>query len=338
MSNKNNIYNNFVTESKLNKVNKKNKMMIDDFILDCKSRKLSVKTIEQYLNDLKIFSVYVLQNFDNKSFIKVRKKELKMFVLDCMDNFNWSTARINRVLSSIRGLYNFIWEDDEYEDEVDTLRNPADKLKGVTKEKRRDIIFMTDEDISTLYNHLVEIEEYQLACLVAVAYDCGGRKNELVQITKKSVSGGSAFTNEVVGKRGKKFRLLLLSRGQEAINKWLEVRGNDDIDTLFVSGKEVLKPATPDVLYYWAKKLGKIAYKLTGKEEYLQINVHTFRHCTAQNIFDKSFYYMKETGKEFDLNQIRLLLHHDSADTTLGYTNAKAMEEEMLLDAFFGDE
>lgn len=333
---KKNIYNNFVTEEKLKKVQKQNMLMIEDFIIDCKSRKLKSKTIEQYNYDLNIFAVYILENMKNKSFINVKKKELKLFILECMENFEWSTARVNRVLSSIRGLYNFVWDEDDYEDDVDGLRNPADKLKGVTKEKRRDIIFITDEDIEILYNHLVEKEEYQLACFLAVAYDCGGRKNELVQIRKDSV--GAEFTNEVIGKRGKKFRLLLLSRSRVAIDKWLEVRGEDNISSLFISGKtqSKRKEATTEVLYHWAKKLGKIAYSLTDKEEYLDINVHTFRHCTAQNIFDKSFYYMRETGKEFDLNQIRLLLHHESADTTLSYTNAKAMEEEMLVEAFFG--
>lgn len=332
-----NIYNNFVTDAKLKKVKKVNIMMIDDFIIDCKSRKLKQKTIEQYHYDLKIFAVYVLENMGNKSFVNVKKKELKLFILECMEQFEWSTSRVNRVLSSIRGLYNFVWDDDEYEDEIEGLRNPADKLKGVAKEKRRDIIFITDEDITLLYNHLIEKKQYQLACFVALAYDSGGRKNELVQVQKQGLLENS-FTNEVIGKRGKKFRLIILSRSKEAIGLWLEQRGEDNIDSLFISGKNINAPVTTEVLYYWSKKIGKTLYALTGKEEYLRINVHTFRHCTAQNIFDKSFYYIKETGKEFDLNQIRLLLHHESADTTLSYTNAKAMEEEMLMDAFFGEE
>ncbi len=62
-----------------------------------------------------------------------------------MSNDGKSSARINRVQSSIRNLLEFVvMDDDEYPDfQVNAMK----KIKGVPKETVKDIVFLTKEHV-----------------------------------------------------------------------------------------------------------------------------------------------------------------------------------------------
>ena len=239
-----------------------------------------------------------------------------------------SNARINRLMSALRSMLEFGSNEEDYEDELEI--NYAQKVKGLQKEKVREIIFLTDEEIEYIYTRLIEEEKYQQALLCALMYDSAGRRKECFQVTKDSITDDSNFTNQVVGKRNKKFKLMYHGRTKSAMKLLMENRGNDDIESLWtttVDGK--LVPASYETLYAWVISWRKI---LAEKFEYKEFNPHSFRHSCANNLENGTHYVSKELNKKFELFQIQKLMNHSDISTTQSYLQDKSEDE--LLEAF----
>jgi len=106
----------------------------------------------------------------------------------------------------------------------------------------------------------------------------------LFQIEKHGLIDGNK-TNIVVGKRGKKFCLVYLDDTKELIKQYLQERGEDNIDSLWIKGSGSNKqPITGDALYDRVCSISKILSEVRGEE--CNIFPHTMRHsrleCLAQ--------------------------------------------------------
>ena len=53
------IYNKFYTDELWGKVNKENKLILDDFLAEYRQRKMKPGTISGYKNDLRIILIYI---------------------------------------------------------------------------------------------------------------------------------------------------------------------------------------------------------------------------------------------------------------------------------------
>ena len=86
-----------------------------------------------------------------------------------------------------------------------------------------------------------------------------------------------------------------------------------------------------DDIYYVVTNWRKVLYELTGT--FKNFNVHSFRHSAAELLSIGEHYICRDLkGKKFDLNEIKLLLNHESTATTEGYLKDKSEDE--LLNAF----
>ena len=158
------VYNRFYTKEIWEKVNKYNKELMNDFLLELKSQKKSQGTQKQYMNDLRIILIYILEQEDNKPIYKLKKKAYRNMMLYLQER-EMSNARINRIFSALRSMLEFASLEEEYEDELEI--NYASKVKGLTKSPTREIVFLTDEEVEYLYNRLLEKKRYQQALLLA---------------------------------------------------------------------------------------------------------------------------------------------------------------------------
>jgi integrase/recombinase XerD len=323
MGKRNSIYDERIYEQ----VNNENKAILEDYILEMKANRKSEKTIYQYTADIKMFYCWVYSNLGNKCILDLKKRDFRRFFLELQEN-GASPARINRVQCSLRNMLEFCSQDeDEYDYPINVMRN----IKGLQKEEVRDIYFLTDEQIRMMLDYLETKGEYQKALYLAISYESAGRRNEVFQIKKEGFLENNK-TNEVQGKRGKKFRLLYFSRSKEIAKKYFEQRGEDDIESLWIvdQGGEK-RPAKYETLYNWAISFRKILEELTG--EYVEFNPHSFRHSALENYNNGTHYVLKELGKDsFDLKVLKILAHHNSVETTEGYLPDK--DEEILEEAF----
>lgn len=322
------VYNRIYTNKKWEQVNKYNKDLMEDFLLELTSQKKSEKTIAQYRNDLRIMFIYILEELDNKPICKLKKKHFRNYMLWLQEK-EMSNARINRLMSSLRSCLTYASDEEDYEDEIEI--NYASKVKGLSKEKVRDIEFLSDEEIEYLYNRLIENKKYQQALFLSLMYDSAGRRNECYCVDRDFVEKDPNFTNTVIGKRGKKFRLLYRARTKDAYELYMSTR-NDSCDALWVTKRNgEITPASYETLYAWVISWRKI---LREKFENKEFNPHSFRHSALQNYEDGSHYVCREylNGKPLSIEQLKLLAHHESVETTMSYLKDKGEEE--LLSAF----
>lgn len=313
------IYNNFYTEELWEKVNKKNKRILEDFLAEYKQRRKAKGTIDGYFQDLRIIFIYILKEHDNKCVLDMTKKDFRGMSLYFTDECGMSAARTNRLKSAINSLLTFCEEDDDYDYEV----NMAKKVKGIPKERVRDNeddFFFTFDEFIKVRDILVERGQLQMAVLWSLGFDSAGRKNELFQVTKHGLINGNK-TNVVVGKRGKKFCLVYLNDTKELIRQYLEERGDDDIDSLWVKGSgENKSPVTYDTIYDRICSISNILSEV--RSEPCQIFPHTMRHsrleCLSQGT-DLRLLEADGSPKKFQVDQIRVFAHHESSETTLSY-------------------
>lgn len=322
------VYNRFFEQSKWDEVPKFNKDLIDDFLLELKSQGKSPGTTHQYFNDLRIICIYIHDELGNKEFHKLKKKHFRNMVLFFKEK-GMSNARVNRLKSSVSSMLEFASNEEDYEDLMEI--NYASKIKGLQKESVRDIVFLDWNEVEIIYNELKSQERYQESLLLALAIDSAGRRNELFQVKKDSITEDGSFTNEVIGKRGKKFRLMYNDLTKEAYNLYMEQRGEDNIDSLWIIGKgENKRPATYDALYNRVVSWRKILLDKTG--EYKELNAHSWRHISLELLSTGEHYLCKKLGKKFELNELKLLAHHNDLSTTDSYLRDKS--DDMLLAAF----
>lgn len=314
------IYHNFYTPELWEQVNKENKRILDDFLAEYKQRKKSKGTIAGYYNDLRIIMIYILLELDNRCVLDLKKKDFRGLSLYFTEECEMSAARTNRLKSAINSLLTFCEEDDDYEYEI----NYAKKVKGIPKSRVKDDeddFFFSYEEFIKVRDILVEKEKWQLAVLWSLGFDSAGRKNELFQVEKHGLLDGNK-TNVVIGKRGKKFPLVYLDDTKELIRKYLEWRGEDNIDSLWIKGSgENKEPISdPNVLYGRIVSISKILSEVRGEQ--CNIFTHTMRHsrleCLAQGTDER---LLDENGqpRKYPLEQIQVFAHHSDVSTTQSY-------------------
>ena len=326
------VYNNIFNKEDWEKVNEENKLMIEDFLEEYRQRKIKDSTIKQYYYDLRIVMIYILKKLKNKSIIELNKKDFRRFSIYLSDELGVSNARANRLMSAVRSLLTYIEDDDDY----DYDNNVAKKVKGLPKEPvktNEDDFFLSFEQVMKLREELINRDRLQDAVLLMVMYDSGGRRNEVFQVLKTGLTESNR-ANEVIGKRGKRYRPVYLNDTKELIAKYLEQRGEDEIESLWITGKgENKRPITYEAIYDRVVSMSKVLSEIEGKK--IEFFPHSLRHSRAENLKNgEDTRILDKDGKPkvFTLDEIQVLLNHSDISTTQSYL--KDHSDEMIDDMF----
>jgi integrase/recombinase XerD len=327
------VYNSIFNEEEWKLVNPENKAMMEDFLEEYRQRQKKLTTIAQYKNDLRLVFLYVYRKLSNRSILELNKKDFRRFSLYLTDELGVSNARANRLMSAVRSLLTYIEDDDDYEYD----NNIAKKVKGLPKEAVRtneDDFFLTFDQIMKLREELIKRDRLQDAVLLMVFFDSGGRRNEVFQVLKHNLLEGNR-TNVVIGKRGKKFSLVYLNDTKELIKQYLEQRDEDDIDSLWISGKgENKKPITYNSIYDRVVSLSKLLSEIEGKK--IEFFPHSLRHSRIECLLQgQDLRLLDENGKpkKFTLEQVQKMVNHSDPKTTQDYAKDHTDEE---VDNMFG--
>lgn len=320
MSQRNQFYNEDIYN---NKVNSLSKEVLEDYILELRAKNKSKGTIKQYSSDIKMFLCWAYENLRDKYILDMKKRDFRNFFLALSDSGK-SSARINRVQCSLRNVLEFCYQDDDiYED---YNRNVMSSIKGLEKQEVRDIVFLEDEKITFLINYYLEKEDYQKALYISLAYDSAGRRNEIYQVQKHGFAN-SKLTNVVEGKRGKSFQLFYLNRTQEIAKLYLDKRGEDDLDTLWIKNQNgEKKKIESKTLYKWTISMRAVLQEKYG--EYIPLNAHSFRHSALENYENGTHHSLQYLGKDnLDIKHLKTLANHADTATTESYLKDKDDEE-----------
>ena len=96
-------------------VNPENQRMVEDFLNEYRARKAKPNTLEQYMYDLKIIGVYVMEEKGNRPFTELKKKDWRDMLAYFTLERNLSNSRANRLMSCLRSLLGFLEDSDEYD-------------------------------------------------------------------------------------------------------------------------------------------------------------------------------------------------------------------------------
>jgi integrase len=292
------VYNkNITTPEKMNKVNPDNIELENDFIEYLESIDRSKGTIKQYRANLHVFWCWNLENNKNKFFIDLTKREIAKFQNHCINEWNWSPKRMRTVKATLSSLSNFIENilDDEFEGYKPIVR----KIESPADEAVREKSVFEPEELQELLDKLVELGEYEKACLVALAMYSGRRKAELARFKvsyfdkENLICGGALYkTPEKMvtkgrGSRGKLLDVYVLAKQfQPYLDMWMEEREKLGIKSEWLfpkceNGKwSETEPIITVTLDSWTRSFNRII----GKQLYL----HALRHFFTTQLLEQN--------------------------------------------------
>jgi site-specific recombinase XerD len=290
--------------------------LLDDFLLDLKVNNYSQETLYNYERDLAVFENFL--NDSKLTFATLNKKDILNYkaLLTSIDRKTaknkktrkkLSAFSINRMLSSLRAFFKYLIDND-YE-----VPLPPDAIKMIKTIKKKSQV----PELEQLVKLIECPNKFEKNIIVAsrnraileVLFATGLRISELVNIKINQIDKeGKIF---VLGK-GKKERFVYLTpRAQKCIEKYIELKGNDQSPYLFIPlrgshSKDKFKKLSTNYLQERIKRY----------RELLDINIpasaHSLRHGFAT--------YLAESGAS--PVAIQILLGHESLNTTTRYVHA----------------
>ena len=309
------------TKDKFEQVNKETRAVIEDYINECKGKGLTKRTIIEYKNLLRHVAILIQEHYENKSILEMSRRDFRSMSIMFQDQLNLSNARINSILSVVCGCLNFIEDDEEIWEGY--TKNPMRRLKRMPRKLAREKKWLNRSEVRTMITKLLEKDYLQCAVIVSLAYDSGARISELDQVSKKGILTGNV-TNKIVRKGQKKETTLMFHNDtKNLIKKWLEQRGEDNIENLFIypiavndTNKDLKRPITIKSLASRIKSAGKLIEK--------DISPHVLRRSRAEGL--KKGEDERLNFRKFSQKEIQIILGHSDLATTEHYLKDDSVE------------
>lgn len=292
------VYNkNITSEEKLKKVNPDNLDLENDFIEYLESIDRAKGTIKQYRANLHVFWCWNLEYNKNKFFVDLSKREIAKFQNHCIKEWNWSPKRMRTVKATLSSLSNFI--ENILDDEYDGYRAIVRKIESPVDETVREKSVFQPEELQELLDELVKREEYEKACLVALAMYSGKRKAELARFKvsyfddENLICGGALYktpekmTTKGRGSKGKLSDVYILAKQfKPYLDLWIQEREKLGVNSKWLFPKYADGAWSEDehvttvTLDSWTRTFNRII----GKPLYL----HALRHFFTTQLLEQN--------------------------------------------------
>jgi len=281
------VYNRITSDEKMALVNKENIELENDFLEYLQSVDRSVDTIKQYKANLHVFWCWNLEYNDNKFFVDLKKRELVRFQNHCINEWGWSPKRTRTVKATLSSLSNYISNilDEDFEDFRPIVRKVENPVNDVVREKT----VFTKEELDALLGKLVEMKDYEKACLIALAIYSGKRKAELTRFKVSYFDDANLICDGAIyktpekikskgrGKNGKMIDVYILAKPfKPYFDMWMQDRKEKGIESIWLFPKigDPENHVGVTTLDSWVTLINK----LIDKPLYL----HSLRHyCTS---------------------------------------------------------
>lgn len=261
-------------------------------------KKYSDMTLVSYEEDLTEYYEFLQNNFSNIT--SINYDTVKSYMI-YMHERKVSKSTISRKLSSIRGLYNYLVNNDIVSvNHFNRITNPK-KEKYLPK-------YLKEEELDKLFSVLEEDTPINQRdrLIIELLYATGVRVSELVNI-KISDIDRSEKVIRVLGKGSKERIVIYNNHTSKALDKYLEDgynyfnKKNSNYLILNKDGNHLSERYVRNILDKYVRKAGID----------IKISPHSLRHTFATD--------MLEEGA--DLMTVKELLGHESLNTTSIYTH-----------------
>ena len=262
-------------------------------------RKYPETTITSYLNDLTLFKDYLL--IKKLDYLVITKEEIRNF-LKYLDFLKYSRSTVSRILSTLRGFYNYL-------ENIGRVKiNYFDLIRNPKKEKKLPN-YLEYNEYEILIDSVDDSDEFDSRnkLIIEFLYNTGLRVSELSNIKLADISE-SERKIKVLGKGSKERVVYFGDYAREFLNDYLTcarpklLKGKKS-DYLFINNKSS-KLTSRGIEQVIDKVVTKAALKH-------KISPHTLRHTFATHLLNEGA----------DLKSVQELLGHSSLSTTQIYTH-----------------
>ena len=273
----------------------------------------SENTIEAYVSDLQKLQDFAEQNLMNITPITILYEHLQEFLYQ-VSKINYSERTQARWISSIKGFFSFLLEDELREDNPSALlETPKLGLylpDTLSLEEIEKLISATEENTDLAKRN---------RCMIEVLYGCGLRVSELTELQISNINFKENYL-KIQGKGDKVRFVPLADYTADFIKNYI----ND------IRSKQKINPKHSDILFLnsrgaqISRQMVFLIIKDIVKKAGIQKNIspHTFRHSFATHLLQNGA----------DLRFIQEMLGHSSITTTEIYThlNTEELHETIL--------
>ena len=273
-------------------------------------KKYSINTVNSYISDINIFISYL--RVEKVNYKNINRDIIRSY-LKYLDDNNYKSSSINRILSSLNDYYNYLVKNKiikyNYFNDINRPRKEKKLPNFINYNEYMNLISTIEKEDNT-YLRLRNL------LLLEILFDTGLRVSEAVNIKIKDID----FKNHSIRVLGKGSKERIVYFGDYASN-YLEE---------YLSLREGIKSSDDEYLF-WNKNhqkltrrgaeylINNIAKKALLKQK---ITPHTLRHTFATEMLNNGC----------DIRSVQELLGHKSLSTTGIYTHVtnEVVREEYL--------
>ena len=273
----------------------------------------SENTIEAYVSDLQKLQNFAEQNLMNITPITISYEHLQEFLYQ-VSKINYSERTQARWISSIKGFFSFLLEDELREDNPSALlETPKLGLylpDTLSLEEIEKLISATEENTDLAKRN---------RCMIEVLYGCGLRVSELTELQISNINFKENYL-KIQGKGDKVRFVPLADYTADFIKNYINN----------IRSKQKINPKHSDILFLnsrgaqISRQMVFLIIKEIVRKAGIQKNIspHTFRHSFATHLLQNGA----------DLRFIQEMLGHSSITTTEIYThlNTEELHETIL--------
>ena len=273
----------------------------------------SENTIEAYVSDLQKLQDFAEQNLMNITPITISYEHLQEFLYQ-ISKINYSERTQARWISSIKGFFSFLLEDELREDNPSALlETPKLGLylpDTLSLEEIEKLISATEENTDLAKRN---------RCMIEVLYGCGLRVSELTELQISNINFKENYL-KIQGKGDKVRFVPLADYTADFITNYINN----------IRHKQKINPQHSDILFLnsrgaqISRQMVFLIIKEIVRKAGIQKNIspHTFRHSFATHLLQNGA----------DLRFIQEMLGHSSITTTEIYThlNTEELHETIL--------
>ena len=285
----NNINDNIISCDTTYDRNRNTPMNYIDIFLEALAaeRGCSEKTLSSYESDLKLANDAI-----KSGLIGATEQDIQGYLSSLPDK----PSSISRKASALRGFYKFLML------EKIISANPTKNLE-LPKHERTLPKFLSIDEIELLISSAGDIKtSIRLRAMIELLYASGLRVSELCELPITGVLGDKLLIH---GKGAKERLVPMHDTAIDALNKWLNVRGNIDSKYVFPSnGKN--GHITRDGFFKILKKCASLAGISPSR-----VSPHVLRHSFASHLL----------AGGANLRAIQTMLGHEDISTTQIYTH-----------------
>lgn len=287
--------------------------ILDEFLLDCRIRNLSKRTIKTYDYQISIFVNYMESEFDESKLLKVKKVHIKKYVLDLQETKK--ATYINQLIKTLKLFFKYMVKEEYLE------KNIVDDISYL-KTERALLNTFNDREVSSMINYYGKNKDFisqRNKVIIEIFADCGLRAQEVRELKNENM-----FDTYIkfFGK-GRKERIVPISpylsyslkkynRTKKGyFNNLRRFREIDDYLFVTKSGQQLKNNVLLE------KIVNEASYHVGVRDEVQRKSCHSLRHYYAQKLLKSGV----------NLYTISRLLGHSNIKTTQTYLNSLTNEE-----------